>query len=311
MEQVPLVDVRDLATDPVRFGQRVCGVMKEWGFLAVVGHGMSEDILSPARAATKKYLAQDPIMLEERYGRPALFRQRGVSINMEKAVGHSVVDDKIFDMIRIEEDPDDPADNPFGPNVWPDDLVPEYRPAVQVVMREQVKCGRQVLRGVEIGRGFPEGYLVNMTYGSETVLRPIYYPPVQGRVLPPGTMRSAKHRDINMLSVLPPTEAHEEGLELLINGEVIPAPPRSGVSYMNTGMMLAEIRTFGEFAHLNVDLSDLTPTEHQVRMPDGEAQALARVMLALFLHARRSVMLNECTQCGPWLDEVVRKITVG
>lgn len=228
MYEVPLVDVRDLETDPQKFGRDVCSAMRDHGFLAVVGHGMTEELLRPARAATAKYLSMDPVMLEERFGRPKLARQRGVSIFMEKAVGHKVVDYKIFDMIRIDEQPEDSSDNPFGQNVWPDDLVPEYKPAVLAVMREQVKCGRQLLRGVEIGRGFPEGYLVNMTIGSETVLRSIYYPPVAGRQLPPGTMRSAPHKDINMLSVLASHRAARRRAGALSERRVVPRAAEAG-----------------------------------------------------------------------------------
>jgi isopenicillin N synthase-like dioxygenase len=296
MHRVPVVDLSLASTQRGDFGDQVFEGMQREGFLGVVGHGLTAEELDQAREATIKLFTEFSWeRLEERYGRPP-HRQRGFSpLGTEQAVNAVVPDVKTFWMTRLEEWPRNHGDCPFGENVWPEE-VPEFHDATYVVFEKCLEAGRLILAGLERAFNFPTGKLVNMTMASETVQRPIYYPPINDLELPPDAMRSAAHEDINLLSVLP---AVEPGLGLRLGGVWREVEPDRTMMLVNIGEMIAEI----------TGVYGLVPTTHRVRMPEGEDRKKPRVAFPLFVHARRSVELRPGLFAGDWLDERIRAIT--
>ena len=233
---------------------------------------------------------------EERlaYRRENLSHQRGYGpIGCEHAKDSSVVDNKQFWMVRDPEQPQDPENNPFGPNVFPTE-VPEFEPVMLELFGHLLSAGRATLKAIEMHYGLEPGQVVNITRGAENMLRPIFYPPVDDPdALPPGTMRSARHEDINLVTVLP--RSLRPGLQILLDGEWHDVNADPGNLIVDNGDMLCEIP----------GLEGLRPTTHQVTMVGCEE---ARIATPCFVHGRHSAWLNPHTQVGPWLRERLEAI---
>jgi isopenicillin N synthase-like dioxygenase len=277
--------------------------MEQHGFIAISAHGVTADFLESVFRHSQNVLSANPETMG-RYTRDD--RQRGYCPNgTEQAVGATVADDKIFWMTRDPQMPENESDAPFGPNIWPEEM--EYA-AFQhwslQLLQEQLRIGRAVLRGIEIGYNFQPGFLTDMTVGAESIQRPIYYPPIVGE-LPPGTMRSAPHEDINLLTVLfternaAGSDGKPDGLELFLDGTWKPVDVDQNSCVINIGEMIAAIE----------GLRHLKPTTHRVVMPTGEAAGRARMSIPLFMHARRSVELREGLYAGAWIDQRLAEIT--
>lgn len=314
LHQFPIVSLSGAGR--ASFPAEVREGLRTQGFLAVIGHEASPDLMDAAEGQAKELFTRwSPEELEQRYGRPKLFRQRGPSFFAEQAAAQPgeerpPVDSKWFYMLRDEELPEDPADYPFGPNVWPDDLLPEFQPVMRQLTAVYKSTFFTLLDAIERAYGLPSGKLVNMARGSETILRPIFYPGKErlramGIEVPEGSQRSAPHGDINALTVLRP----RPGLWARLNGSWVKASANDPeVLWVNIGEMLAQM----------MGIDDLVPTIHCVGTPPGESDpegdALLdsdRVAIPLFGHFRRSTFLRPGLRVGDWFDQRIREITTG
>lgn len=130
---------------------------------------------------------------------------------------------------------------------------------------------------------------------SETLLRPIHYPPLTGGE-EEGAVRAAAHEDINLITLLPAATA--PGLEVKDTAghwhEVACDP---GTIVVNSGDMLREA-SHGYYPS----------TTHRVVNPRGEESRKPRYSMPLFLHARSDVRLSERYTAGAYLQERLREI---
>ncbi len=217
----------------------------------------------------------------------------------------------MFWMNRDETWPDNSEDCPFGPNVWPDEVLPEFRPVMSELMAAYKEVFTVILDAVTSGYGLPSGKLVRMAHGAETILRAIFYPGYRrlrnwGVEIPAGAQRSAPHGDINALTVLRP----RPGLWARLNGRWVKANASDpNMLWLNIGEMIAEVEGIG---------NDLVPTIHCVGTPPGEhdpdGDALNeedRVALPEFGHFLRSCELRPGVLYGPRFDQRIREITTG
>lgn len=153
------------------------------------------------------------------------------------------------------------------------------------LFEEMTACGKLFLGWIEqslpyvIRSGLSEP-LQQMAEGStNTVLRTIHYPPLQGDETE-GAIRAAAHEDINLLTVLPSATA--KGLEVMDKmGHWHQIKPNPRHTIINTGDMLQACT-----------LGYIKSTSHRVINPHGEENT-ARLSMPLFLHPRNEVVLNE------------------
>jgi isopenicillin N synthase-like dioxygenase len=123
-----------------------------------------------------------------------------------------------------------------------------------------------------------------------TLLRVLRYPPLPDTV-PEGAERAAAHEDINLLTVLPASDA--PGLELLgTNGRWYPVPCDPGSIAVNGGEML-DLASGGYYP----------ATTHRVVNPVGEAAKKARMSMPLFLQPADDVVLAEGRTAGEFLRQ--------
>ena len=275
-----------------RWVDAICeGMLYRGRFIQVVGHPVDIGTLRRFDAASDQLLVDLPEEVLRQFVTDKFQRgygPRGAEHSRDNPLG----DHKRYWMTRLEEWPKDPADCPFGPNVWPDDLVPAYRPIALEVMGHSVAIGRKVLRALEDGFSRPKGSLVDDTYGAETIQRDLTYDPQTGAP-PPDTWRSSPHEDINKVTVMPaatddaqesrPDEEIEaaDGLDILVDGKWYRAVYRANAVVVDTGEMIGLVPGF----------ESVDATTHRVRNPPADLAGRRRRSRPTFVHGRHSSML--------------------
>ncbi len=132
---------------------------------------------------------------------------------------------------------------------------------------------------------------------QQTLLRVLYYPPLEGSE-GSGAVRAGAHEDINLITVLP--ASNEAGLEVKgRDGQWLPVPCDPGQLVINVGDMLQEASN-GYFPS----------TTHRVVNPEGASRQRARLSLPLFLHPRPEVVLSERYSADDYLKERLKELGV-
>jgi isopenicillin N synthase-like dioxygenase len=314
-QNIPVVDLRDwnaggAARD--RFVRDLGESLADIGFFAVAGHGVDEDLTRAAYDAARAFFAQ-PGDVKRRYHRPGAKGQRGYTgFGTEQAKGAGTPDLKEFWQVgRVGVADDHPVHAPFGPNLWPDDTIAQFRPIMTALYERLDQLGAILLEACAAYLGEAPGLFRDMCTDSDTIVRVIYYPPV-GPGVAPGAVRSAAHEDINLITLL--SGATAEGLELL---------QRDGTwRAIHTG-----------FDTIVVDAGDMLQnatnglyksTTHRVVNPADTTSD--RFSMPCFIHPRKDVDLTPRPSCvartgglarypsltaGQYLDQRLKEIGLG
>ena len=257
----------DLALAAARFGDS----FRRTGFAVVEGHGITPDVIENAWEAGKRFFAL-PDEVKRRYHIAGGAGQRGyTAFGVETAKGATLSDLKEFWHVGR----DLPAGHRFGdimaPNIWPDDVLPEFRPALQALFAALGDTGLRVLKAIAVHLGQPASFFDGPVEDGNSILRLLHYPPVPADA---GAVRAGAHEDINVITLL--LGAEEAGLELLSRqGEWLQVPAPEGSVVINVGDMLQR-QTGGQ----------LPSTTHRVVNPAPERRHLSRYSMPYFLHYR-------------------------
>lgn len=268
IEPIPLSLVE---TEPARAAERLGDSFRRTGFAVIEGHGIAQALIEQARAAAKAFFAL-PDNVKQRYHIAGGAGQRGYTpFGIETAKGSTSPDLKEFWHIAR----DLPAGHRFqplmAPNIWPNDSVPAFRPAMQALFAALEDCGRRVLRAIAVHLGQPADFFESAVDDGNSILRLLHYPPVPAKA---DAVRAGAHEDINVITLL--LGAEEAGLQLLSrNGEWLEVPATERSMVVNVGDMLQR-QTGGQ----------LPSTTHRVVNPAPERQHIPRYSMPFFLHYR-------------------------
>lgn len=277
---IPVVDVRDWNGDAsarARFVRGVGESLRDIGFFALSHHGIPEAQSHAAYDAARAFFAL-PADVKQRYHRAGAKGQRGFTgFGTERAKDQTTPDLKEFWQIgRVDAPPDHEVHQPFGPNLWPDEVVPGFRPALSDLYRALDGLGAICLEACALYLEEPQRVFADMATDSDTIVRVIYYPPTVGA--PPGAVRSAAHEDINLITLL--SGATSEGLELLArDGTWLPIHVSFDTIIVDAGDMLQNL-TNGLYKS----------TTHRVVNPRDASTD--RYSMPCFIHPRKSVDLT-------------------
>lgn len=148
----------------------------------------------------------------------------------------------------------------------------------------------------EVSTNFSEPLSSMIEDSTQTLLRVLHYPPLQGDE-PQDAIRAAAHEDINLLTVLP--AANEPGLQVKLNdGTWFDVACDFGNIIINSGDMLQE-----------ASKGYYKSTTHRVVNPPGSKNQ-SRISLPLFLHPRPEVRLSERCTADEYLQERLRELGV-
>jgi isopenicillin N synthase-like dioxygenase len=278
-ENIPVVDLRDqIAGGAARaaFVSTLGRGLEKWGFVAVTGHGVPDDLLAAAYAAATDVFAL-PEAAKRACERPEAGRQRGYTpFEIEKAKDQAVPDAKEFWHVGRDLPADYRGEIPA--NVFPAER-PEFARIMRTLYATQEAFALRLLVSVGEFLGLPAGFFDELAGQGNSVLRVIHYPDPPGGKAVPGQVRAAAHEDINLMTVLP--AATRPGLELLTrDGEWLALETPPGVMICDTGDMMQYL-TGGR----------MPATTHRVVNPPEGGDG-GRQSMPFFLHPAPEAVLS-------------------
>jgi isopenicillin N synthase-like dioxygenase len=313
---IPVVDLGDYlagGASAERFVETVGRSLVDTGFFAVDNHGVPAELTDAAYRDAKRFFHL-PSATKLAYEKKGAKGQRGYTrFGTEHAKDSRAPDLKEFYQVgRTDVGDDHPVHAPYGPNVWPDADVAEFRPTMVRLYQALDRLGATLLEACARYLDEPPRIFRDMCEGSDTIVRVIYYPPVPADA-PIGAIRSAAHEDINLITLL--SGATSDGLELLRrDGSWLPIHAEHSHIVVDAGDMLQ-----------NVTNGLYKSTTHRVVNPsDSRAE---RFSMPCFIHPRKEVDLTPLPSCvarmgdgaarfqsitaGDYLDQRLREIGLG
>lgn len=308
---IPLVDlskfVQGTEADRSAFVQELGDAFHNIGFVGVINHGISKDLIDAFYAASKRFFAL-PVDTKKRYEVPGLAGQRGyTSFGKEHAKQSQVADLKEFFQIGQEVPAGHPAKAKYPDNVQVAE-EPEFAALGLQLYRAFESTGAQLLKAIAIHLDLGEGYFAPKIEAGNSILRSIFYPPITHE--PASAIRAEQHEDINLITLL--VGASAGGLELLnMEGQWMAIVPEEDEIVINVGDMLQRLTN-----------NYLKSTTHRVVNPPREEWHLPRLSIPFFLHPVSDMDLTCLSSCvtadnplhyepitaGEYLDERLREI---
>jgi isopenicillin N synthase-like dioxygenase len=275
-QTIPVVDLRDFthgdADKRARFVQTFGGALEEFGFVAVEGHGVPDELLKANYALFKDFFALD-LETKQKTENVAIGRQRGyTSFGVEHAKNNKKADLKEF--FHVGQDVGPGAALPQ--NIW-SEALPKMQETNMALFRAMEESASHMLAAFSLYLGKDERFLPDMIVDGNSVLRIIHYPVCDG-FDEPGVMRAAAHEDINLITLLP--QATESGLEILKrDGTWMPVPALNGQMIVDSGDMMKWLTN-----------DHIPATTHRVVNPQGTPTP--RYSIPFFVHPRPGVVLD-------------------
>jgi isopenicillin N synthase-like dioxygenase len=212
------------------------------GFMCIVGHGISDDLVDCAEAQVKRF---HDLPMDEKLKIKVNEHQRGYIPPKATIVKHSTYHDNThLDsnetlVLATEYGADHPGVRAgrrfFGRNPWPATL-PGFRETVLEFMTAMDALGRSTLPIWAAALGLKENFFDGYFADGYTYFRMAHYPPVSSP--PENHFGLGAHADTGFMTFLPP--AREEGLQILGEDGVwfwpVVAP---GSLIVNTGQFLS------------------------------------------------------------------------
>jgi len=281
LEQVPLISMAEQEADPDGFAQKLGQSFQRFGFAMVSDHGVPQDVVDRAWAATKAFFA---LSEEEkrRYHVEGSGGARGLTpFKTEIAKGATHVDLKEFWHVGREL----PAGHRFQEympaNIWPD--RPEgFRETFLDLFQALDDAGDRLLSAIARYLKLAPDWFDHAVKDGNSVLRLLHYPPVPADA---PEVRAGAHEDINLITLL--LGAEEAGLELLDrDGSWLAVKPPEGAMVVNVGDMLQRLTN-----HV------LPSTTHRVVNPPPKRRGHARYSMPFFLHPAPDFVIETLPGC--------------
>lgn len=286
MKKIPSVDLADFLSDDMtrkeKFIREIGEAYEEIGFVALKGHFLSDELSEKLYKEVKAFFDL-PESIKESYEITGIGGQRGyTSFGKESAKGKSVGDLKEFWHFGQEVVGNDKLKAEYPENVIVKE-VPDFNKVGMEAYKMLEKTAIYVLRALALYIGVDEFYFDKYVVNGNSILRPIYYPPIKGE--PKGAVRAAAHGDINLITLL--MGASAAGLEVQNKqGEWIGVTALPEQLVINVGDMLERLTN-----------NKLRSTIHRVVNPPREEWSQPRYSIPFFTHPISEMKLNCLPEC--------------
>ena len=265
MSWVPVVDLR--AGDAV---DAVADACRRVGFLTVVGHGVSTDVLDAAWTTAQRFfdlpLAKKMVVAMPRPGYPygysplagetlaaSLGQRSHPDLKQSFAIGPVDAATHTF------ADPDE--EFAWSPNLWPD-AVPELRPAWEAYYRAMAALSARLLSVMAAALELPTQHFEPLIDRHTSAMRALDYPAAAGAL--DGQLGASAHTDYGTLTVLM-ADTTQRGLQVQgPDGEWQDATPEPGSLVVNLGDAMARWTN-----------DRWRSTMHRVVVPERRRQSIA------------------------------------
>jgi len=286
MKNIPSVDLSDfLSGNELRkqkFIKEIGEAYEEIGFVALRGHFLSDELSENLYKEVKAFFDL-PDEIKESYEIDGIGGQRGfTSFGKESAKGKKEGDLKEFWHFGQEVENNDKLRAQYPNNVLVNE-VPNFNETGMETYKLLEKTAIYVLRALSLYIGLDELYFDNYVINGNSILRPIYYPPLKGE--PKGAVRAAAHGDINLITLL--MGASAAGLEVQNKqGEWIAVTALPDQLVINVGDMLERFTN-----------NKLRSTIHRVVNPPKKDWDKPRYSIPFFTHPISDMSLNCLPEC--------------
>lgn len=311
INKIPSVNLADfLSGNPERKAKFVAEIGKayeEIGFVALKGHFLDEGLVEDLYQQIRAFFAL-PLEKKLKYEVPGIGGQRGfTAFGKEHAQGKTEGDLKEFWHFGQQLKPNSSYEGIYPENVEVTEL-PDFNSIGNKAYKMLEKTGIYVLRALALYVGLDEYYFDEFIREGNSILRPIYYPPITEN--PNNAVRAAAHTDINLITLL--MGAQGKGLQVQNHeGEWVDAIASEDELMINVGDMLSR--------HTN---NKLKSTVHQVTNPSKKEWGTARYSIPFFMHPISDMKLDCLKNCtdkdhpkqfdnitaGEYLNERLREI---
>ena len=248
--------------------------LQRYGFIILQNHPLPAALLENGYRLTAAFFAQNEPTKRRYIGGPRGYAPFG----LEHAKGRAEPDLKEFWQMGPER-----AEATFGgeANIWPDSPA-GFRSTFLALFDALQETGRLLLEALTPGLELSQNYFEPSLTQRNSVLRLLHYPPLTTDVTP-GSLRSAPHEDINLITLLVAPQG--PGLELLDrDGRWLPVPSQPHDIIVDAGDMLARMT------------NDVIPaTTHRVVNPTGTNRS--RYSMPFFMHPDPDVVLRCVDSC--------------
>lgn len=255
--------------------------LKDYGFIVLKDHPISDELLNRAYFLVKKFYDL-PVETKKQYALNDKGFQRGYTpFGQEHAKNAKVSDLKEFWHVGRELTPGHRYESTYPPNIWPAE-VPEFREVMSKIFVELDRIGQIMLEALTGPLQVEKDYFIKIASEGNSILRLLHYPPIPEGV-DPRCIRAAAHEDINLITIL--VSATTSGLQLLDRDGTwldIESDPNSLV--VDAGDMLARLT------------NDVIPsTTHRVVNPEGPNTT--RYSMPFFMHPNPDAVLKCLPSC--------------
>jgi len=308
---IPVVDLSKFVTgsdqDKADFIKSIGEAFHNVGFVGVVNHGISKDLVDGFYGSSKDFFSL-PVDKKRSYEVKNMAGQRGyTSFGKEHAKQSQVADLKEFFQIGQYVDGDKANTEEYPDNVSVTE-VPTFNVHGKDLYKAFETTGGHLLRAIALYLGLDENYFTHKIEDGNSILRTIHYPPITEE--PRTAIRAEQHEDINLITLL--VGASAGGLQLLNNNdEWLDITPGEDEIVINVGDMLQRLTN-----------NYLKSTTHRVVNPPKEEWHRPRLSIPFFLHPKSEMdlsCLDDCitddrplayepTTAGEYLNERLREI---
>lgn len=255
------------------------------GFVAIKGHGLSEQLQKRLYTATQAFFSL-PDEVKAQYEIEGLAGQRGYTgKGKEHAKGRTTGDLKEFYHVGQELPANDPDRSEYPDNVWPKEIT-DFKEASLEAFYTLETAGKNMLKAIALYLDLPEDYFEGNVRNGNSILRAIHYYPIPNPdEVPEDAVRAAAHGDINLITLL--MGASAEGLQVLRrDGVWIPITALPDQLVVNVGDMLDRLTNH-----------KLKSTIHRVVNPPKEKMGTSRYSIPFFMHPRSEMDLTCLSSC--------------
>jgi isopenicillin N synthase-like dioxygenase len=287
VEKIPVVDFTGLTADDLALRKATAANMRhafeDFGFIYLKNHSVAQSVIDQLFARSIAFFGLPQATKAQAGG----YRGAGLSgLDPSKPTD-------VKERFRA------PYDSNLPPGYWPE-RFPEFREAISVFHEAGLSVLQQIMHGVALSLGLPEGYFDTAHEPHSGAVMLLHYPPITEPLLP-GQLRSGAHTDFGTMTLLV-HRGSAEGLEIQRpDGTWLHAPSIPGAAIVNVGDLLTRW-TNGQ----------LRSVLHRVVPPEGEAVQRPRYSATLFYEPRHEVVISCLEPCqGPSKPPLYPPITVG
>lgn len=248
--------------------------LQQYGFIILRDHPVPAALLERAYLLSAAFFDQSETIKRRYVGGPRGYAPFGLEHARDRA------EPDLKEFWQIGPEAAGPTESGLA-NLWPDSPA-GFRPTFLALFDALQDAGRLVLEALAPGLGVSPDYFEPLLTERNSILRLLHYPPMSSDV-PHGSLRSAPHEDINLITLLPAPEA--PGLEVLDReGRWLPVASQPHDLIVDAGDMLARMT------------NDVIPaTTHRVVNPVGAHGS--RYSMPFFLHPNSNVVLHCLESC--------------